>query len=780
MQQNSSQPDDLHTQLAQLDKDALVQLITQVATENTIVRWEIINLLRKFTVSQVASEDADYQRTAIHLPQTIAAVNRKSTAQEKIKLFKSLFRGRDDVFALRWQNVHTAKSGYSPVCKNKFSQGKCDLRKIPCASCSYREMLPLNNENYFNHLRGASTTCSDVIGLYPLLTDSTCFFLALDFDEADWRKDVSAVRQICADFDIPASVEISRSGNGAHIWFFFENAVTAKVARTFGELLLHAAMSVRHEMSFKSFDRMFPNQDTLPLGGYGNLIALPLQGRAVQENHSVFVDENFIPYPDQWAYLSSLTRLTQETLTKYIQLLAAKIPDGNMIESETAKTKTLKSIYSVIKQFENAQHSLSAKDFPAAVEMELSNMIHIKKHGISELALGILKRLAVFHNPEFYRAQKMRLPIYNKPRYIDCSEENMDVLSLPRGCLEKATAIISDLGVSYNETDNRNKGVDIDVNFTGTLNENQNDAFSALTRHENGILSAGTGFGKTVIATKIIAQHKVNTLVIVHTNALLTQWQSAIKKFLNFEAGTIGSGKDNRTGKIDIAIIRSLIDSHEKNNPCVKEDIVKNYGMIIVDECHHVSAFSFEIVLKAATAKFVYGLTATPIRRDGHEPILFMQCGDIRYKTDARQLANEHGFAHYIVPRFMPFAIIDEATTDQLSKYYEAICTNSERNKIIAGDIRAAVQNGRTPIILSERVSHITELKELLGDAAKHVVLLTGKGTAKQKREVFEQLSHVPANESLIVLATGKYAGEGFDIPRLDTLFLAMPISWNV
>ena len=297
-----------------------------------------------------------------------------------------------------------------------------------------------------------------------------------------------------------------------------------------------------------------------------------------------------------------------------------------------------------------------------------------------------------------------------------------------------------------------------------------------------GVLSAGTGFGKTVTSTALIANQNTSTLIIVHTQALLEQWKKAIKQFLDITPGIIAAGKDKSQGIIDIALIQSLIDSDKATKTSEIKQLTHEYGMVIVDECHHTSAFTFESVLKSIPAKYVYGLTATPFRRDGHQPIIFMQCGPIRYSVDARQMNKQQDFSLYLIPRFTSFKpLSNEKSVEEMNitEIYSELCESSSRNEQIIEDITEAVLNGRTALVLSERISHISMLAEKLQAAAQNVIIITGKGTQKQKRELLERLSAVPDDETLIVLATGKYAGEGFDLPRLDTLFLAMPFSWK-
>ena len=714
------------------------------------------------------------------LPLPHAPVNRNSAPQEKINLYTSLFIGREDVFALRWYNAKSNKSGYSPVCENKWKTGKCDMKKYACAACPFKLPVPLSDRYIFNHLTGKNAAGCDVVGLYPLMEGDVCRFLAFDFDSHTgsfdtWKKDAAAVRKTCTAFSIPVSVEISRSGKGAHLWIFFSENISAKRARNLGMLILQAAMNERHSLPFESFDRMFPNQDAIPKGGYGNLIALPLQGQAVKNKCSVFVDEDFAPFDDQWAYLSSVKKLSVKDLEICCAEMVKAVHDflPNDCDNENMPKPA------AAKPFEPLQNPLlTQKDFSSVVHITLSNQIEITKTGISERALGIFRRTAAFLNPEYFRNLQMRFPLYNIPRYIDCSGETENTLLLPRGNIDQIQKLLNDCNAPYKITDEREQGVRIAVDFTAELYAEQKAALQAMLDSDSGILSAGTGFGKTVTAAALIAERKTNTIILVQTHTLLEQWKKAVKRFLNYEAGTIAAGKDMSTGIIDIAIIKSLTEN--------KSDSVKprrhTYGMLIVDECHHVSAFGTENLVKSFRSKYVYGLTATPVRRDGRQKIIFMQCGRILYATTAKQMNRVQNFEHYFIPRFTNFHLTAgnaENSKPAIQNYYSEMVQAEARNVLIVSDVQVAVKAGRTPLVLSDRIEHLKLLKENLKDAAANVIVITGKGTQKQKKEQLEILNKVPDSESLIVLATGKYAGEGFDNPRLDTLMLAMPFSWK-
>ena len=702
--------------------------------------------------------------------------------EEKVALFRNLFQGREDVFARRWFSPTTGKSGYQPVCAREWNREYCDKKKFKCAECPNREFQPLGYDDIYRHLEGKDPNGRDVIGVYAILPDNTCQILCCDFDdkscEHGYQKDVMAYVGVCRDWGIPAYIERSRSGNGAHVWILFNEPVKARTARGLGNAILTEAMEREGRMSFKSYDRFFPNQDFMPAGGFGNLVALPLQGRARKDGNSVFVNDDFVPFRNQWEYLQDMKKMSAEEVERLISRYD-KGPLGELSKS------------SEVTPWERPQpRPMTKADFPKAITITRSSGIYIPTENLSAKAINHLKRLAAFKNPEFYAKLGMRLPVYNLPRIISCSEITDDYLMLPRGCEEAAVDFFKSNGVEVGIEDKTNPGQRIDVEFMGSLYEEQQRAIEALEAHRCGTLYATTAFGKTVTAAALIAQKKVNTLILVHTKALLDQWRERLEEYLSTDFqpeehhkgrgrrkkfqqfGALSSTENTLNGKIDIALLQSCMSDNEV------KPFVHHYGMVIVDECHHAPAVNFERVLREVNARYVYGLTATPIRKDGHQPIIFMQCGEIRYTADSKSQQAQQSFRRLLIPRFTSHRNL-KADGGNYAQVIDELIENESRNKLILEDVASNLTEGRTPIILTARTAHVDLLVAECRKICPNVIRLVGNDSAKAKREAMAQLSRVPNDEPLVVVATGKYVGEGFDLPRLDTLMLALPVSWK-
>ena len=701
---------------------------------------------------------------------------------ERIRLFQSLFKGREDVFARRWFSKTTGKSGYQPVCINEWKQGICDKKKYRCAICPNRNFAPLTTQDMYRHLEGKDEYCCDVVGLYAIMQDNSCAFLCADFDDKNckygYKEDVLAYVGVCREWLIPYAIERSRSGNGAHVWIFFEAPLPASKARRLGNAILTEAMTRNGQMSFNSYDRFFPNQDYLPEGGFGNLVALPLQGQARRKQNSVFVDNDFLVYKDQWAFLYNLKKIQESTIDQLLRLYYQEELGKLSMSSENKPWVT------------PLPQNITQEDFQAKVEIIKADKLYIPLKAVSAKVLNHLKRIAAFKNPEFYSKQALRLSTYAIPRIISCFDITNEYLAMPRGCEDATQSFLNDNAVTYTIIDKTNHGNKISVSFQGEEREEQLEAINVLLPYTNGILHATTAFGKTVTAAAIIARKKVNTLILVHSKALLKQWHDRLTEFLNIDypqheeknkrgrrkvfspIGCFDSSGNTLHGIIDIALIQSCLDEDGV------KPFVQDYGMVIVDECHHVSSITFEQVLMSIKAHTIYGLTATPIRKDGHQPIIFMQCGQIRFSTDVKSQIAKQSFDRFLIPRFTSYNSILE---DRLSiaTLYKYLSEDEIRNNLIVEDICKAVNTGRTPIILTNRTAHVSVLAEKLNATIKNVISLTGAGTTREKREAMQRLQTIPDSEQLVIVATGKYVGEGFDYPRLDTLFLALPISWK-
>ena len=701
---------------------------------------------------------------------------------ERLRLFQSLFKGREDVFARRWFSKTTGKSGYQPVCINEWKQGICDKKRYRCAICPNRNFAPLTSQDMYRHLEGKDEYCCDVVGLYAIMQDNNCAFLCADFDDKNckygYKEDVLAYVGVCREWLIPYAIERSRSGNGAHVWIFFEAPLPASKARRLGNAILTEAMTRNGQMSFNSYDRFFPNQDYLPEGGFGNLVALPLQGQARRKQNSVFVDNDFLVYKDQWAFLYNLKKIQESTIDQLLRLHYQEELGKLSMSSENKPWVT------------PLPQNITQEDFQAKVEIIKADKLYIPLKAVSVKVLNHLKRIAAFKNPEFYSKQALRLSTYAIPRIISCFDITNEYLAMPRGCEDATRSFLNDNTVTYTIIDKTNHGNKISVSFQGEEREEQMEAINALLPYTNGILHATTAFGKTVTAAAIIARKKVNTLILVHSKALLKQWHDRLTEFLNIDypkheeknkrgrrkvfspIGCFDSSGNTLHGIIDIALIQSCLDEDGV------KPFVQDYGMVIVDECHHVSSITFEQVLMSIKAHTIYGLTATPIRKDGHQPIIFMQCGPIRFTTDVKSQIAKQSFDRFLIPRFTSYNSILENRLS-IATLYKYLSEDEIRNNLIVEDICKAVNTGRTPIILTNRTAHVSVLAEKLKATIKNVISLTGAGTTREKREAMQRLQTIPDSEQLVIVATGKYIGEGFDYPRLDTLFLALPISWK-
>lgn len=686
--------------------------------------------------------------------------------QRKVALFAGLFRGRDDVFPVRWEKRDKSRSGWSPSCRNEWKAGICEKPAVKCGECPNQAFAAPAERELRAHLTG-----QQVMGVYPLLADDTCWLLTIDLDRRSWREDAAAIREACRELDVIAAVERSRSGNGAHVWFFFDAPVPAALARRFGLMALTGAMARCRTLTMDSYDRLFPSQDTLAKGGFGNLVALPLQRGPRELGNTVFVDEQDEPYADQWAYLASLPRIGRELLE---QLVAQGEHDGTILGvPESASESESDAPW---RRRAPLASRLATMQLPEAISATFADRIYVLREGLPAALVDALRRVAVFSNPLFLEKQRMRFSTARTPRVIACFEETDRFVALPRGCQDQLRELLTSLNVRLNLTDERTDGRPLKTAFTGTLTPIQKQAAKAMLAHELGVLYAPPGIGKTVIAISMLAARGRSTLILVSRQPLAEQWVKRLTQFLDLDPatiGTIGAGKRTPTGTIDVAMVQSLARHTDPS------ELLAQYGQIIIDECHHVPAVTTEQILRAAPARYVMGLTATPHRRDGHDPIIAMQCGPVRHVIASQATSSTPALALRVVRRETSFDPAALPTEPSIQEIYSALAQDERRTEMIARDALELAAGGRSPIILTERRDHLDRLTTHLSDRAASLICLHGDMSPKARRGALAQLAETPAGAARIVLATGRYIGEGFDDPRLDTLLLAMPIAWK-
>ncbi len=726
--------------------------------------------------------------------------------QNHINYFYHLFKGRRDVYSKRSGKVNkkTGKHGYYTQCWNFWKDDLCPKKnntKYNCGECRNQKYKELKGKVLYEHLMGEKEDASDVIGLYPMFPDETINFLVFDFDchddkiegddganpDKEWMTEVNAFRKICEINEVPILVERSRSGKGAHIWMFFEKPILAITARKFGTALLTKGAEYVNMKNFKYYDRMLPAQDHISINsktgkpGLGNLIALPLQGQALKDGNSAFIDENWNAYPDQWECLREVKRLSVESIEEKIKEWSADGILGTLSSEFDLDTDESKKV----KPWEISGHPLHKEDVVSTIEIVIADKVYINSKNMKPRMQNTLRRMAAFRNPNFYKKAAMGVSTKGIPRIIFCGFDEGGYICIPRALLEPLIKRLVEAGISYSLTDKRCEGTALDVSFNGTLYEEQMRGATAILEHENGVLAATTSFGKTVVGAYMIAQRKTNTLILVHNTEIQKNWIEDLSKFLNINAefpeyqtktgrirkrksliGKLYAGHNSMTGIVDVAIFSSL-GKGDGINP-----IIEQYGMVIMDECHHGAAQTVEDVVGSAKAKYVYGLTATPKREDGLEKKVFMQFGPVRFRYTAKERAQKQGIDHFVYPRFTRLVSAMDLKVIEANR---AVIECDSRNDQIIDDVEKCVTNGRTPLVLTKYKEHAELLYQRLQGKADHVYLLQGGGSRKAKDKMRNQMKAVPAEESVILVAIDKYIGEGFNFPRLDTMMLTMP-----
>lgn len=766
----------------------LEKRIQHLEKENQYLR----NLLMDAGIPYSANEINDGNN--VYDPNQGERIIPKDITETDAKMFFRMFWGRTDVYSKRTVKKSTGEVNYYTQCYNFWKKGcpRITGSKIKCRDCQRQAYKELKKEQVIEHLRGNAEDATDVIGIFPLFADDTCRFIVFDFDNHEkgaekkdyanvddmWKDEVDSLRKICGLNGIDALVERSRSGKGAHLWIFFQKPIEASLAREFGNALLKKGAESVNLRSFRFYDRMLPMQDHLPKGGLGNLIALPLQGQALREGNSAFIDEHWNAYPDQWGVLQSKKKLSREFIEDKIKAWTEKNPciAADCDEKPWEKTKNFQK-----------------EDVEGILHITLANGVYVNTVNLQPRIQNQIRRMAAFHNPVFYKNQAMGLSNFENYRYIYLGSDEGDFIKIPRGLLENITEECEKTDIEYIIEEKRSIGRPIHVKFMGELKEAQTLAVEELLQYDNGILNAATAFGKTVVCCDVIAKKQVSTLILLQSSALMEQWQDALERFLHIDEeppeyetptgrkkkrksviGKLQGVHDSTTGMIDLAMVGSVCKNGEYHKR------LKEYGLILVDECHHAASDTIVNILQEVNAKYVYGVTATPFRGDGLEKINYMLLGPIRYKYTSKDRAKEQGIEHLVYPRFTR-TVVPRFSQDKMhpNEAYEIIRNNEERDEFIIRDVKRCVDAGRTPVILSKFIDHSQRLYQRLMDYADKVFLLSGRNSKKEHKEMIKQMNQVKPEKSMILVATGKLIGEGFDYPRLDTLIMATPVAWK-
>lgn len=775
------------------DAESLRKLVRLLEYENKLLKEK----LKKENISydEVNPFEEMIDNAEAYDPDQGERINNPAYITEEMATrFFAMFWGREDVYAKRGRN-----GGYFPQCDNRWNDRLCPKQrgeKIFCDECENTKWTRLDVKKIIAHLMGNREDGSDVIGVYPLLPNGTCRFIVFDFDnhekgaeatdfantDNEWHKEVDALRKICELNGIKPLVERSRSGKGAHVWFFFQKAIPACVARNFGFLLLDKGSASINLKSFHYYDRMYPAQDVA--SSIGNLIALPLQGQALKRGNSAFVDENWNAYPNQWDSLFNKTeKLSMEDIERYMTKWQKELAEASGTLAEVDINSRPKPWKKKCEFFKG--------DVVGKFHMILSNGVYIDTLNLMPRIQNQIRSLAAFDNPEFYKNKRLGYSNYYNFSAVYLGKDIDGYIQIPRGLKERIIEECNKAGIITDISDQREKGHPIRVSFKGDLRTQQELAAEKMLAYSDGVLSAATAFGKTVVCSYLIAERKVNTLILLQSKDLLNQWVDELNKFLeikeeppeyetktgrkkkrNSVIGILHGSKNTLTGIVDVAMVGSMYSKGKFN------ELIHSYGMVIMDECHHAASNTSMDLLQKINAKYVYGVSATPKRGDSLDKIIYMLLGPLRHRFSALERAQEQGIGHYFIPRYT--RVVDTVDSkDDINKAYNLISNSKVRNEMIVDDVKKSIAMKQTPVILTRFKEHAKLLYDALKNEADHVFLLYGNNSDKENADIRVKLKQVPKNESLILVATGQKIGEGFDFPRLDVLMLAAPVSFE-
>jgi len=674
------------------------------------------------------------------------------TPQDKIQIFKNIFRGREDVFAIYWEKADKSVNGYTPACLNEWKPSLCHkLQRMRCKDCPNSKYAGLNDYYITLHLRGQK-----IYGIYPLLEDNQSYFIAADFDGKNWEKDVSNFYKQCRKYNLPAYIERSKSGNGCHAWLFFEDRYPAFKSRNIVINILREAKIIDQFAKEDSFDRLFPNQDEHSGKGFGNLIALPLQGKARKNNNAVFVnpEDNFSLFEDQWEFLKQVQKIS------------------------ITRLDDLYNEFNAVENYNSGQKPSSSKHLAITV----AEQIHISKIHLPRVLVNFLREELNFINSEFLIKKKIGLSTYKIERYFKLIESQENNYAIPRGYFSELTKFLNENNIKSTIEDKRKKCEEIKLDNSCELYNFQKEAVKDTLAEDSGILVAPPGAGKTIMGIEIISKLKQPTLILVHKKQIYNQWLQRIGSFMNIpkrEIGQICGNKKIVGKKITVAMLQTL--SNDDN--FVETLGLNNIGLVLIDECHHIPAKTFRKVITKLNSYYLYGLTATPKRKNNDEKLIYIYLGKILHTVNnilsggsrKDETEAEKDKSTRVIIKNTETDVPFKVKIDNFQTLSKIITFDSNRNKLIINDVIGEAAKGNKCLILTERKEHVETLSYYL-KSGHEIIVLTGDLTERQRKE---KLKQIESGNFQILIATGQLIGEGADFPNLDCLFLIYPFAFE-